>query len=295
MKKWIYFLLILTIAFFIFQQAAFLSKSKGEQGPFVNYYTRNDLTPVIGETMSLSEDMIYQGNLLLVNQTYPVREEGIKPDLINLREQKHLVEGYGLLQNDIQLSEEVAKEFLNMVQAAAEDGIHNFIISSGYRDFDKQNDLFQELGEDVALPAGFSEHHLGLSLDIGSSEMTMDKAPEGKWIEENSWRFGFILRYPQDKTAITGIQHEPWHIRYVGLPHSAIIYQKNFALEEYIQYIKKEEEIALSIDDRSYIVTYYPLKQHSRIDLPASQNYKISGNNIDGVIVTFFEDNWFTR
>lgn len=44
--------------------------------------------------------------------------------------------------------------------------------------------------------------------------MKMDKAPEGEWIEENSWKYGFILRYPLDKTDVTGIQYEPWHIRY---------------------------------------------------------------------------------
>lgn len=86
------------------------------------------------------------------------------------------------------------------------------------------------MGADYALPAGHSEHNLGLALDVGSTQMKMDKAPEGEWIEENSWKYGFILRYPLDKTDVTGIQYEPWHIRYVGLPHSAIIREMNLDL-----------------------------------------------------------------
>ncbi len=54
----------------------------------------------------------------------------------------------------------------------------------------------------------------------------MEKAPEGKWIEENVWKHGFVLRYPKNKSNITGIQYEPWHIRYVGLPHSAIMQKR---------------------------------------------------------------------
>ncbi|MBU5494611.1 D-alanyl-D-alanine carboxypeptidase family protein, partial [Enterococcus sp. S177_ASV_20] len=108
------------------------------------------------------------------------------------------------------------------------------IINSGYRDFDEQSVLYQEMGAEYALPAGYSEHNSGLSLDVGSSLTKMERAPEGKWIEENAWKYGFILRYPEDKTELTGIQYEPWHIRYVGLPHSAIMKEKNFVLEEYM-------------------------------------------------------------
>ncbi len=76
----------------------------------------------------------------------------------------------------------------------------------------------------------------------------MERAPEGKWIEENAWKYGFILRYPEDKTELTGIQYEPWHIRYVGLPHSAIMKEKNFVLEEYMDYLKEEKTISVSVN-----------------------------------------------
>ena len=75
----------------------------------------------------------------------------------------------------------------------------------------------------------------------------MNQAPEGKWLTKNAWTYGFILRYPKDKTAITGIQYEPWHFRYVGLPHSLIMQQKNLALEQYLEYLKEEKTISTTI------------------------------------------------
>ncbi len=112
--------------------------------------------------------------------------------------------------------------------------------------------LYQEMGAEYALPAGYSEHNSGLSLDVGSSLTKMERAPEGKWIEENAWKYGFILRYPEDKTELTGIQYEPWHIRYVGLPHSAIMKEKNFVLEEYMDYLKEEKTISVSVNGEKY-------------------------------------------
>lgn len=146
------------------------------------------------------------------------------------------------------------------------------------------------MGADYALPAGHSEHNLGLALDVGSTQMKMDKAPEGEWIEENSWKYGFILRYPLDKTDVTGIQYEPWHIRYVGLPHSAIIREMNLDLEEYLDYSKGEKSISVSVDGKKYTISYYPISQNETIEVevPANEQYEISGDNIDGVIVTTF-------
>ncbi|MCV5111774.1 D-alanyl-D-alanine carboxypeptidase family protein, partial [Escherichia coli] len=81
-----------------------------------------------------------------------------------------------------------------------------------------------------------------------STQKKMEKAPEGKWIEENVWKHGFVLRYPKNKSNITGIQYEPWHIRYVGLPHSAIMQKKNFTLEEYLEFLKEEKEISTEVE-----------------------------------------------
>ena len=144
------------------------------------------------------------------------------------------------------------------------------------------------MGSNYALPAGYSEHNLGLSLDIGSTQKKMEKAPEGKWIEENVWKHGFVLRYPKNKSNITGIQYEPWHIRYVGLPHSAIM-QKEFHTRGIFRVLKEEKEISTEVEGKKYTVSYYKVSENMKVNVPANKQYEISGNNMDGVIVTVQE------
>lgn len=90
----------------------------------------------------------------------------------------------------------------------------------------------------VAKP-GTSEHQIGLALDIVSSSYTdLDegqmKTEDQKWLIENSWKYGFILRYPLDKSDITGVIFEPWHYRYVGQKAAKEITEQNLTLEEYL-------------------------------------------------------------
>ncbi|MEG0438945.1 MAG: VanY-A/VanY-F/VanY-M family D-Ala-D-Ala carboxypeptidase [Solibacillus sp.] len=236
-------------------------------------------------------EQIYQGNLLLVNGKHPVHNESIKSDIINLNARKDLLNGYKVFNSEIYLSEDIANKFSDMVLAAEEDGVSSFLISSGFRGFDEQTKLYKEMGSNRALPAGHSEHNLGLSLDVGSTQGMMGVAPEGRWIAENAWKYGFTLRYPEDKTEITGIMNEPWHIRYVGLPHSTIIKEKNFVLEEYLDYLKEQKHISATVNGQKYEVFYYPVTENITINVPANLSYEVSGNNVDGVIVTVFPDN----
>jgi D-alanyl-D-alanine carboxypeptidase len=85
---------------------------------------------------------------------------------------------------------------------------------------------------------GASEHQSGLALDVtidGTLRQSFGETKAGKWIADNCQRFGFILRYPQDKTGVTQIIYEPWHLRYVGVPHAAFMKEMNLCLEEYIR------------------------------------------------------------
>lgn len=242
------------------------------------------------EEMEVPPGQMHHGNLVLVNHEYPVHQEQISSDIVSLSENSQLVVGFKLLDQSIQLSESVTKEFARMVNAAEKEGVQHFMINSGYRDFAEQAILYDEMGADYALPAGYSEHNLGISLDVGSTEGKMENASEGKWIEKNAWKYGFILRYPKDKVAITGIQYEPWHIRYVGLPHSAIMHKKNFALEEYLDFLKAEESLSVQYNGKRYQVTYFPITEEQTIQVPINQKYELSGNNMDGVIVSIYPD-----
>ncbi|MFS0864559.1 D-alanyl-D-alanine carboxypeptidase family protein [Fredinandcohnia sp. 179-A 10B2 NHS] len=239
--------------------------------------------------MVLNESDVFQGDLLLVNNDIPIKEISIKEDIAPLSTIEELKKQFGSSIDDISISKEAALAFSKLIEDASKDGLQNFSVNSGFRGFKEQERLYKEMGPSYALPPGYSEHNLGLSLDVGSTLMKMESAPEGKWMAENSWKYGFILRYPKDKTDITGIEYEPWHFRYVGLPHSAIMKEKNLVLEEYIDYLKKEKTVTTTVNDKEYFITYQPVLETLELVEPILADYEVSGNNIDGIIITRYQ------
>lgn len=239
------------------------------------------------QMIRVTDEQVTRGNLVLVNKEHPLDPEAVPKDIVTLFENQDLMYGYVVLDNTIRLSRSVAENFRNMIEAAGEDGVNRFMISSGYRDEDEQEQLYREKGSDYALPPGYSEHNLGLSMDIGSTQQSIDRSSEGKWLKEHAWAHGFILRYPQDKTEITGIQYEPWHFRYVGQPHSMIMKELNLTLEEYLDYLKDRSSYRTTVEGKEYEIKYVPMtSKDMEIEIPAGSEYEISGNNIDGIIVT---------
>lgn len=157
--------------------------------------------------------------------------------------------------NGKQLQAEAAEAYIRMQDAAAIQGIE-LLLCSGYRSVEYQTGLFNEelekwkaqgySDEDaynkaktvVAVP-GYSEHNSGLAADIVTPEhQTLDEefaeTDAFKWLSEHAQEYGFILRYPLDKQAITGIIYEPWHYRYVGPENAAAIKESGLCLEEYL-------------------------------------------------------------
>lgn len=145
---------------------------------------------------------------------------------------------------------------MEMMDACSAAG-YSPLICSSYRTQEKQESLFQERIDEltaqgysakdarrkaatsVARP-GTSEHQLGLAVDIvDKSHQMLDAAqeytPVQQWLMQNSWKYGFILRYPQDKSSLTGIIYEPWHYRYVGAQAAQDIYERGICLEEYLE------------------------------------------------------------
>ncbi|MGG0175121.1 VanY-A/VanY-F/VanY-M family D-Ala-D-Ala carboxypeptidase [Gottfriedia acidiceleris] len=298
MKKWGFLVVLVICLIFTFVKKETSLQDKVEIQTFKkinNERLDNKETSDRFQTKGITKEQVYKGNLLLINKKYPVHQESIKSDVVNLFTHKELKKGYELLDTKIELSEDVARKFSKMIVDARKEGVRNFTINSGFRDFDEQNALYHEMGSDYALPAGRSEHNLGLSLDVGSTKMKMNEAPEGKWLEKNAWKYGFIIRYPKDKTAITGIQYEPWHIRYVGLPHSVIMKEKNFSLEEYLDFLKKQKSISTTINGQKYEISYYHVTKNTTIHVPTNLRYELSGNNMDGVIVTVFNNSTNTK
>lgn len=228
----------------------------------------------------------YRGDLLLVNRDYALREDGVRTDIAALADLEELNAGYGVLLADIRMSEDVMLQFAAMIDAARADGVNGFLINSGYRTSAEQDMLYREQGADYALPAGHSEHQLGIALDIGSRLGEMAQAPEGKWLADHAWRFGFILRYPAHKTEVTGIQYEPWHFRYVGLPHSAVMQERGLVLEEYLELLQTNRQLTVQVEGASYEVRYAPYTPGMTVSVPKDRPYRISGDNRGGIIVT---------
>lgn len=130
------------------------------------------------------------------------------------------------------------------------EGIYPEVVS-GWRTYEKQQQLMEEKIQEyaaegysyedakakaeewVALP-GTSEHQLGLAVDINADGVNSYGYEVYDWLLENSWKYGFVKRYPEDKTEITGIINEPWHYRYVGYDAAKEMTEKNLCLEEYV-------------------------------------------------------------
>ena len=143
--------------------------------------------------------------------------------------------------------------FTHMLSDMKTDGIHDLRLQSAYRPHAHQAAIFKQrvseleqqghahaaaykLAAQSVQPPGASEHQTGLALDVsttGTLEQSFAATPAGLWLAAHAHRYGFIIRYPQNKTHLTGIIYEPWHLRYVGAPHAAIMHENNLALEEY--------------------------------------------------------------
>lgn len=188
--------------------------------------------------------------------------------LLLINKQHSIPEGYDFPLGDIQTMKgwmhcdaRIIDELLEMLQDAREDGII-LQICSPYRDLERQEVLFNQkirfymnrgmsymeayqLGSRIVAVPAASEHRLGLALDIVSN--TYEKldegfadTPAGIWLAENSYKYGFILRYPKGKEDITGIDYEPWHFRYVGVDAATVITENEITLEEFWDRLQEE-------------------------------------------------------
>lgn len=160
------------------------------------------------------------------------------------------------VENGHSVDARIARYLKKMLADARAQGLSPMICSS-YRTMEKQQNLYSnkvkeylsqgysqkdaesEAGKWVAVP-GTSEHQTGLAVDIVSSsyqllDQKQEETPEQKWLMENSYKYGFILRYPNEKREITGIYYEPWHYRYVGHKTAKEIYEKGICYEEYLE------------------------------------------------------------
>lgn len=204
----------------------------------------------IEESVNINEGVAAKGNsveeddwkLVLVNSTHFMDEDYV-PELSEIEDNYYV-------------DSRIEAELRQMLAAGRKAGL-DFVICSAYRTMEKQTSLYEnkvsrlmsekglsyekayvEAGNTVAYP-GTSEHQLGLAVDIVARDyQQLDDAQantdEAKWLKEHCYEYGFILRYPLDKTEETGIIFEPWHYRYVGKEVAKEIMEQGICLEEYL-------------------------------------------------------------
>lgn len=248
-KKQQKYLLILVLAgcLVIFLFGVLLQKAQSEE----------ELLPVDSVDQTKTENRIQNEEQEMVQIPVLADEDGWKVRLVNgttLLEEGYVPELVTVNSAGYQFDARAADALRSMLQAAKEAGLSPMICSS-YRSWERQSTLFakqvekqQNMGlsyEDayekaktvVAFP-GTSEHQTGLAADlVATSHQLLDdsqeQTAEQQWLMEHCWEYGFILRYPKNKSEITGIIYEPWHYRYVGNEVAEYIHENDLCLEEY--------------------------------------------------------------
>jgi len=247
----------------------------------------------------LKNEDVYRGNLILINKKHSIKikEQDIVKNLvdINYKYKKHLV------------NKNTAKALRNILDKI--NSGDTIVPVSGFRSKQEQSNLYTssvrenglEFTQKFVAKPDESEHQSGMAIDLGENKKDIDFiCPDFPYngvfnkFREEAKKWGFIERYTEGKESKTGISKEPWHFRYVGHPHSAIIEEKGFALEEYHDFIRKYTSV-----DNSYkykckndLIKIFFIKSTENIQILHIEDefeYEVSGNNYDGFIITLFK------
>lgn len=238
----------------------------------------------------LSDIAVGQGPLVLVNSSHSA-QQGFVPALAPIDE------------SDILLERTAAVMLRQALAAIGASG--QIILISGYRSLEEQTEIYEqslrEHGADftkkyVALP-GCSEHQTGLAVDLALRADDIDFIRPGfpnegicAKFRKIAPRYGFVERYGNAKEHLTGIAHEPWHFRFVGFPHAEIMVAHGFCLEEYIDFLKRFEAprtLEYYNDQYRIDISFTPLgEKENALELSKHDALQISGNNVDGFVLT---------
>lgn len=212
----------------------------------------------------------FNNNLLLINEEHLIPSE----TEMQLADYSSL----GIL-----MDENLCEPYKKLTEDIFQNFGENLYISSSYRTSEKQAKIKDEEG-DTAQSVGASEHQAGLALDVYIqyfAGMGFIKSNTGQYVNSYCYKYGFIIRYPYFDKKTTGIEYEPWHIRYVGEPHAEIISKNRITLEEYISDFKPGEFYEYD----GYIISRQIADDE--IKLPEKYNSaEISSDNCGNYIIT---------
>ncbi|MDL2225873.1 M15 family metallopeptidase [Eubacteriales bacterium OttesenSCG-928-M02] len=292
---WLYVLMTIGVLLFffpmVFQKTAAREVYKSET------ITLTTMPPEGYTYLSLSKGELKAGNLVLVNGSYSC-EEISQEAHASVYENKR--GSYQVSNTNLTLHKDAIQplnELMDGFYAVA--GPTDILVASGFRDFHKQSQLYGNAGEGESAFVNqpeHSEHHTGYALDLSiytKDGLTYEYDGTGiyAWINENCDKYGFVIRYAQDKTQITQIGYEPWHLRYVGVPHATIMKENNYCLEEYIDYLRDfgygQKHLNITVGQKHYEIYYVVATTDTvQVPVPTTGSYTLSGNNVDGFVVT---------
>ncbi len=174
----------------------------------------------------------YHGNILLVNDSHRLSADYVPDELVNLYRQRH---SFRLAGSEIYLTRRTYEAMEKMFHAAEEADMNGYIVTSGYRSYQRQQEVYAQSEPGKAQQPGASEHQTGLAFDVTvETNDGFENTPQYAWLMDHAHEYGFIQRYPANKADITGISYEPWHYRYVGVDAATRIYRTGQTLEEFL-------------------------------------------------------------
>lgn len=258
------------------------------------------------------ESDVHKGDLILINETYKYVFPDTAPIFVPVTTNR---EAHGTspsgnpiysfytqsgIEKCAKLESETQKALLQWA-----DGFYNATSNSdlfifdedGYRTKTEQEQKHSAKPSNYST-AGASEHHTGKIVDLyvytGTVRGNMDDpgfADVFKWVYDNAYKYGFVLRYPETKKDITGVSYEPYHFRQVGYAHAYYMAKNNLCLEEYLELLKEHavtSPLEFTGDDGNKYAVYYQAATEgtTKLTVPAELSYTVSGDNMGGFIVT---------
>lgn len=232
----------------IIKEKYFLKKNFYHYIDYLNKNKKMDTSKIVRNINVHLDKKFYELNLnaditkdtsMLVNKYYLLTKDYVPDDLVNVSQ----TYSWGSNQRVRKVAYDA---FLDMWEQAKTDGFY-LMISSSYRSYEEQEIVYNnykkqgtKYADSLAARPGASEHQTGLTLDIfsktNSNRQTFKDSEEAKWLLDNSYKFGFILRYPENLVNVTGYNYEAWHFRYVGKNIATYIHDNNISFDEYYAY-----------------------------------------------------------
>ena len=313
---------IIVLTVLIILEIADCSGAKPDNGGGVN--TNSEFGALSFEDKLYSSLDVSTGDLILINSSFPYVFPTDAPALLDLYSNRSTLgtsaSGRPIRSYYTQNAKTSAKmeaSVLGHFNAMTDDfyratgNIDLFIYDEdGYRTYDEQAAKHSK-NSNIYAPAGKTEHHTGKCIDLYvnvSSDKPVYKLDDAqfngvyKWIYDNCYKYGFVLRYPADKATVTGVTYEPYHFRYVGYAHAYYMETNGLCLEEYLDFIRdnhtKNSPLYVTGDNgNSYMIYYVSASSENLTSIPVpvagseGYSYTVSGDNKEGFIVTVEKKN----